>query len=133
MDEPLHHIIRAQLPWRDDPPLTECGRAPNDVAGAWTLDEARTHAAKLGQARFALVVCMTCAQTAGRWPTWERDPATLIARQARYADLDERLRRELHALALLAAAHRAEFDETVAGLADVTELRPRRQARPRGR
>lgn len=125
MTEPLDHVLRPALPWRDQNDVkTECGRA---LVGLSVLsrDAAQVKWKKQGQARAALTTCMTCLQTAQRWPSWDEDPARSLGREhlgAMWAEGDPRLNRELRAIALLIDAHREEFDATVRGLEDVGSL-----------
>ena len=98
---------------------------------------AQARARSWGQRRTALVVCMQCADTMGRWPTWDQDPASVIAREGRGYGLGHRddrrelLDRELRAIALLIEAHPDEFTATVAGLAETTQLAAARRAKRR--
>lgn len=132
MADPLDHIERPTLPWRNDPPLTECGLR-SDSYPTLTRDEFDARLKSYGQQRTALTTCMTCVQTAGRWRTWRGDPVEALGREverARYRTREDgglRLRRELLAIELLIAAHRDEFDETIAGLADTVSLDSRRK------
>ena len=120
--------------------LTECGidaaRYPT-----WTRDEAFAQLDKLGKQRFGLFVCMTCWGTAGRHSTWDVDPASCMVRHADRHTFSAkgRWRRdeavqfaaELRALGLLVAAHRDEFDETVAGILAATPLTDARASKRR--
>lgn len=127
MADPLHHIARAHLPWRQgDPGMTECGRPIEELVNGrvWSLDEAQGFQSRMGSTRFAMVVCMTCLSRAGRWTTWAQSPGGMIQRALRTSSPAEtaRLTAELRAIALLIEAHRVEFDETVAGLLAVREI-----------
>jgi hypothetical protein len=93
----------------------------------------------LGQQRAAMGICMTCWHTAQRYTgwkvkqthdeqvaafldLWERDPAEVIGRDIVYGERRERLNSELRVIGLLIEAHRNEFDEAMAGLADAATL-----------
>jgi len=120
MKEPVDHILRPHLPWREAQPITECGYDASKVK-TLTRSEYRARLKDLGQQRTAMLTCMTCASTAGRHRTWDDDPREAMAREiewegsGRWAHLDrgERLKDELIAIAELVAAHREEFDAAV--------------------
>jgi hypothetical protein len=157
LDEPkkakrLFHIVRARLPWREGPDLTECGRAVSDTAAVWTRDEAVRQFKALGQQRFALMVCMNCKDTTGRWPTWEDGPVGTVERECQRVPWGLRMgramgysqeeatdaatifERELRALAALVEAHSEEFRDMVEGLrktVDLSDLRAQREYRKR--
>lgn len=130
-DEPLHHIQRAMLPWQRHQ-LTECGLDPASYP-TWTRDEAVAQHRKLGEQRFSLFACMNCMHTASRHQTWDQNPASCMARHVQVwgmrDDQAAQIQAELRAMAALIAAHRDEFDETVAGLLNLTTLDDHRKAR----
>lgn len=120
--EPIDHILRPRLPWRDDR-LTECGL---DAQGMQNVVERGAYLQRkkeMGQQRCALFHCMTCMQTVQRWPTWAEDPRRALAREIewerpeyfRYGDpkRGDRLRRELDAIAVLLERHAEEFKSLV--------------------
>jgi hypothetical protein len=120
--EPVDHILRPSLPWRNDAAITECGF---DASKVKTLTrEEHVHRVKdLGKQRAAMMTCMTCAQTAGNYGTWEDDPRQALHREITWehggywrarTDRGERLKDELLAIAALIAAHRDEFDAHIA-------------------
>lgn len=121
MKEPVDHILRPQLPWRSSPGITECGynaeRAPT-ISRAEYFDRVKN----FGRQRTAMLTCMTCADTASRWSTWEDDPRQAMQREIawegrRSVRSDEsgcRLKDELLAVAILIEAHRDEFDAYIA-------------------
>jgi hypothetical protein len=116
MKEPVDHILRPQLPWRKDGGITECGYDASKVR-TLTRDEYFARRKELGQQRCAMMTCMTCADTAQRWGTWEDDPRKAVEREIQWEsarhwreDRGVRLRDELFAIADLIEAHRAEFD-----------------------
>lgn len=143
MKGPVHHILRARLPWRDGPDLTECGHLASEMALIWTRDEAVAQFKELGEQRMAMLTCMTCMQTANRWSTWESSPVSVMDRECGRAgwgfptsdDAENKnlLERELRALAALAAAYPEEFQATVQGLAETGDLAAKRAARQRRR
>ncbi len=152
MKEPVDHILRPQLPWRSaDSAITECG---HDAAKVKTLTrpEYLQRLQEMGQQRAALFTCMTCADTARRWGTWEDNPARALDREITWEcrgyydwsnrdDRGHRLRDELLAIAALIEAHRSEFDALISASmqrrewlqkkADL-ENRSRRSKAPRG-
>lgn len=116
MKEPVDHILRPSLPWRQDSAITECGYDASKVP-TLTRDEYVQRLKDMGQQRAAMVTCMTCGNTAARYLTWEQDPRNALEREivwegnGRYAHKDRgtRLRDELHSIAALVAAHPEEF------------------------
>ena len=122
MKEPVDHIIRPQLPWRtsEEGAITECGHDASKVK-AITRDEFLQRFKDFGRQRTALFTCMTCAETANRYGTWQDDPRIAIQRETVWErgeaywrvarnDRGDRLKRELLAIASLIEAHREEFD-----------------------
>ena len=127
MKEPVDHIARSILPWRpEESTLTECGL----VAASYptiTRDAYFARVKDLGKTRAAMLTCVTCAQTAERWKTWQDDPVDAMKRETgKYwrgqPETWEAFRRELLAIAALIAEHREEFDAHVAALAAVVKL-----------
>lgn len=121
MKEPVDHILRARLPWRspDEAPITECGYDASKVT-TLTRAEYTQRLKDYGQQRTAICTCMTCADTARRWGTWEDDPRLAIELEiqwerphgyyARPSDKrGQRMRDELVAIAALIEAHPDEF------------------------
>jgi hypothetical protein len=111
------------LPWRSDAAaITECGY---DASKVKTLTRAEyfQRLQDMGQQRAALFTCMTCADTAKRWGTWDDDPGRVLDREISWEcggyywrnrdDRGFRLRAELIAIAALIEAHRDEFDDLV--------------------
>jgi hypothetical protein len=127
---PMEHIERAPLPWRDET-LTECGLPtaghPVITRAAW-LAKLRQQ----GKQRAAFTTCMTCWDAACRNSPWNDDPVRAIDRAASDWRRKDQFAAELRAIALLVDAHRDEFREAMAGLADVGDLAARRRARRRG-
>lgn len=129
----LDHVLRAPLPWRDTK-AAECGLA--HPQRAITRDEFVARVRQQGQKRAALTTCMTCFETAQRWPAWEHDPVARLSREFKH-DVRWRprqteetvLARELRALAALVEAHRDEFDAYLAGLAHTPRLDEHRSRR----
>jgi hypothetical protein len=127
--EPVDHILRPSLPWRTEAAITECGFDASKVATI-TREEHVRRVKDLGKQRAAMMTCMTCAQTAGNYGTWEDDPRQALQREITWehggywrarTDRGERLKDELLAIAALIAAHRDEFD------AHMTETAGRRE------
>lgn len=128
----LDHVRRPDLPWRVAT-STECGRDA-DTVPCISRDELLARLADFGQARTSLTTCMTCWQTSARWKTFDQDPVDALRREVYAGRMgeEERFGAELRALAALHAAHREEFDEFLAGLAEtvsMAELRARRRRR----
>lgn len=119
MKEPVDHILRPQLPWRDGGGITECGYDASKVK-TLTREEYLTRLKDLGQQRSAMLTCMTCGDTARRWGTWEDDPRKALEREIQWEcgyyrhDRGVRLRDELNAVAEIIQAHREEFDAHIA-------------------
>ena len=120
MKEPVDHIVRPQLPWRrGEGAITECGYDASQVK-AITREEYFKRLQDMGQQRAALFTCMTCADTAKRWGTWDDNPGRALDREitwecggAYWRNRDDRgfrLRDELSVIAALIEAHRDEFD-----------------------
>jgi hypothetical protein len=119
MKEPVDHILRPSLPWRSEPSITECGYDASKVK-TLTRAEFLQRLKDYGKQRTALLMCMTCADTASRWGTWDDDPRKALNREIEWEtrgswynhhgdDRGLRLRDELQAIAGLIAAHRDEF------------------------
>lgn len=119
MKDPVDHILRPQLPWRSDAGITECGL---NASKAPTLTRADYFARlkDMGQQRTAILTCMTCANTASRWGTWDDDPRKALDREIAWEgasgrhERGVRLQDELFAIAALIDAHRDEFDTHIA-------------------
>jgi hypothetical protein len=119
--EPVDHIIRPLLPWRtDEGAITECGYDASKVK-ALTREAYIARLKEFGRQRTAMLTCMTCAETATRWGTWETDPRAALGREIEWErggqywarprdDRGHRLADELAAIAALIEAHRDEFD-----------------------
>jgi len=121
MKEPVDHILRPSLPWRTDGGITECGYDASKVK-AVTRAEFFQRVKDLGQQRTAMLTCMTCADTARRWKTWEEDPRQALEREINWerggayrdrTDRGERLKDELIAIATLIETHSDEFTTVV--------------------
>jgi hypothetical protein len=122
--EPVDHILRPQLPWRTgEGAITECGYDASQVKTI-TREEYFKRLQDMGQQRTSLFTCMTCADTAKRWGTWDDDPGRALDREITWEcggsywhsrnDRGFRLRDELMAIASLIESHREEFDELAA-------------------
>jgi hypothetical protein len=121
MKEPVDHIIRPQLPWRGgEAAITECGYDAGKVK-AVTREEHFGRLKDLGRQRTAMITCMTCMDTAARWPTWEDDPRKALEREITWEcglygyrdDRGTRLLDELLAIAKLVGMHREKFLELI--------------------
>jgi hypothetical protein len=131
LSAPVTHIVRPSPPWREDQGLTECGLASENVGERlWTRDQLRDAARNLGAQRLSMQCCMTCLNTAQRWPSWDQDPVEALGREI-HGRTAELFRQELWAIAALVDAHREEFDNFITGLADAPSLADQRQRRRR--
>jgi hypothetical protein len=121
MKDPVDHILRPVLPWREASAITECGYDATKVKTI-SREEYFAREKELGRQRTAMLTCMTCASTAGRWGAWEDDPRQAIEREVtwegsgRWAreDRGHRLLDELNAISRLIETHRSDFDQFVA-------------------
>lgn len=126
MKEPVDHIARAHLPWREASAVTECGY---DATKVKTISRAEYFQRRkdMGQQRCALLTCMTCSNTVDRWATWEDDPRKALGREIEWEagwsrdKRGTRLRDELTAIAALVDAHKDDF------LASVDAIEKRRE------
>lgn len=130
-DEPLTHILRPGLPWRVEG-RTECG-----LDGAhrpvMTRDEFGVRLKRLGMQRMAYLTCMTCYDTARRWPTFAEDPARAMGRESYMGrGTDDAFRDELRALAALVERHPDEFASLLGGIGQTVRLADHVR-RPKGR
>jgi|SRR5580765_2113874 hypothetical protein len=119
MKEPVDHVLRPRLPWRDEAAITECGYDASKVK-TLTRPEYFQRLKDFGGQRTAMLTCMTCADTAARWGTWDDDPRRALDREiaweGRYRAREDRacrLQDELVAIAALIEAHREEFETLV--------------------
>jgi hypothetical protein len=119
--EPVDHILRPQLPWRkDDSAITECGYDASKVK-TLSRDEYFARAKEMGAQRCALFTCMTCADTARRWGSWDDDPRKALERAINWEcgwgytrdNRGDRLKHELLAIADLIDLHLQEFHHLV--------------------
>lgn len=137
-DTRLNHIARTSLPWRDAD-RTICGQPVNQYADGVVINlrDAHAMARRLGQQRFALVICMTCANNANRWTEWDANPLGRMEREVTgggFRKIDPVIVAELRAMAALIAAHRDEFDDIVRSYVEgdvvtIGDLRSKRNAR----
>lgn len=139
-DADLHHICRTSLPWRDAT-RTVCGKQISQYRPDLVINLADAHAMqrRLGQQRFALTICMTCAHNVGHWAEWDANPIKRFQREINGNGMgsdrnDDQVEHELRAIAALIERHRQEFDDMVAALSDgsvvtMEQLRRSRQAK----
>lgn len=134
--EPLAHILRPPLPWRDPADEdTECGHKSSEFARVLTGAEAISKIKAEGKRRASLDMCMTCIDTLSRWSisrqmgmavegdhavmsTFDDDPMRRLQREftnRRRDDGDDRMNKELRAMAYLVERHRDEFDAIMDG------------------
>lgn len=138
--EALTHITRTGLPWRAAD-RTVCGKPISQYPAQLVINlaDAQAMQRRLGQQRFALAICMTCAHNVGHWAEWDANPVMRFQREVNGNGMgrdrhDELIERELRAIAALIAAHRDEFDDMVTALADgsvvtMQQLRRQRQTK----
>lgn len=131
----LEHIVRHNLPWRDDTDaLTECGR-PAENFPTITRDELIARIRRLGRKRTAFTVCITCAERTQYAKPWDVAPEDVLSREIQRRQPDQ-LRRELAAITTLIANHPDEFQALLTGLAGIPSLAEHRRTRhvggPRG-
>jgi hypothetical protein len=155
---PLDHLARTPLPWRGAEDYTECGRLISDIGPERIITRAqlKTRINELGQKRAAFETCMTCVDTANRWPDdplevlhrevtavhhlhqwtphpqyWTRRPEGERQRYDRDRARYLRFVREYEAITALIEAHREEFDsfvEDVEGTVSLADRRAKRKA-----
>jgi len=117
--------------------ITECGY---DASKVKTLTRADffQRLKDYGQQRMAMLTCMTCADTARRWKTWDEDPRMAIQREIDWErggsyrgreDRGQRLKDELLAIASLIETHQEEFIAAVTGIEQRREWNERKAAR----
>lgn len=128
MKEPVDHILRPRLPWRSpaEPAITECGYDASKVK-VIGRNGYKNRLAELGQQRSAMFTCMTCADAAKRWPTWDEDPRQALEREITWEGgrwnrgRGHRLLDELRAIAALIESRQDEY------AALLTNIEQRRQ------
>lgn len=125
MKEPVDHVLRPSLPWREsEDSITECGF---NAANVKTLSRPELFARRkeLGLQRTSMTTCMTCMNTAERHGTWSEDPRPALLREIIWeygdgfrarSDRGDRLKNELLAIAQIIESHRDEFDAAVLAL-----------------
>ena len=134
MKEPVDHIERPRLPWRspDEPAVTECGYDASKVK-TLTRDEFFARLKDYGKQRTALLTCMTCVDTARRWPTWDDEPRKAMEREIswevgwRRRKNGHRLKDELLAIETLIANNREEFDDLLTAMRERQEWLERKK------
>ena len=121
MGEPRTHVLRPPIPWRDSERRTECGLDPERIHPDYVIerDELVRRMKRDGQQRTYVLTCVTCLNTANRWPTWEQSPSGFMGRLVNppMGQRDEeraRVDAELRAMVELVGRHRALFGELVA-------------------
>lgn len=129
MKEPVDHVLRPRLPWRDsEGAITECGCDATKVK-TLTREEFSARLKEMGPLRTAVLTCMTCSDTARRWADWAVDPRHALQREIEWEtrgrwshdDGRRRLFFELKAIEIVISAHRDEFEHEVAKLQGTAE------------
>lgn len=138
--EPLAHIARSVLPWRESEDNdTECGKRVSQFAKVITWDEAIALVNKHGRTRAVFLLCVTCVETTRRYgfrtaagqTTFAGEPTERLARE--FGKRREQTDGELRAMAELVRRYPEEFADLVAGrVVTIEELR-RQQNPPRRR
>lgn len=128
---PPEHVVRVYPPWRDVPLQTECG-CPVDDDNALSAEDFYRKIREYGETRARHLFCTGCWNRAHAYSqkeprNWDVDPIAVVSHDlTRYHQADDSERelqtRELRVLALLAEAHRAEFDDAMASLADMPDV-----------
>ena len=113
--EPLDHILRPALPWRESSTLTECGYTASKVKTI-SRDDFHHRLREYGIKRTAMLTCMTCSDAAKRWGTWSDDPRQAVGREITWEVLripsrGTALLDDLKAIAALIDDHPDEFRE----------------------
>lgn len=112
--------------------MTECGHDVAEFAVVLTRDELVCKVRDQGMQRAGLSTCMTCLSTAQRWPTFVQDPVRAMGRVTYMGRRgDDRVRRELLAVAELVERHRAEYlalVESIGATTDIGVARAKRRA-----
>lgn len=137
MKEPVDHILRPRLPWRDqnEPAITECGYSSASVKTI-TREQYAARYKELGMQRCAMTTCMTCADTSKRWETWEQDPRQAVGREVEWEcnkwrrERSCQLKDELESLADLAANHASEFAELIRKRRERRDWNAKKEAKP---
>lgn len=142
MKDPVDHIERPRLPWRsaDEPSITECGLNSVKVK-TLTRSEYFRRLKEFGQQRTALMTCMTCADTAKRWKTWEECPRGAVQREIEWegigyyrsfrTDRGTRMLDELRAIALLIERYPEDFARLLHDVRNTIDLKAEREKRAR--
>ena len=117
MKEPVDHILRPCLPWRDVSAVTECGYDASKVKTI-SREEFVARLEEFGIQRTALFTCMNCSYAAKRWGSWEDDPRQALAREIDWENPRTRgrgtqLLDELKAIFGFIKAHPDEFKTLV--------------------
>ncbi len=118
MKEPVDHIMRPRLPWREgEVGITECGFDASKVK-TLTRDGFFARKKEIGSRRSAMLTCITCSDTAERHGDWKSDPRMAMQREITWEhgggyyackDRGERLKNELLAIEELIKSHHDEF------------------------
>ena len=118
---PIFHIIRDGLPWRDEGPMTECGRRRQPHLMTWDDFLLKTPLLERREIPDGALTCQTCAECTGpyvlggpkrqRW-SWKINPTAVVRRYtpSNQYDADTMSNIEYWAIADLIAAHRDEFE-----------------------
>ena len=80
-NEPLDHILRSPLPWRDQH-LTECGRAADKVGSTIDATQLAERIKTDGKTRTVYTVCMACWRTFGWTERWGNHPVGALYRES---------------------------------------------------
>jgi hypothetical protein len=134
MPETTEHVLRAQLPWRTELQLTECGLSAAGSLAVITADRLHEVIKRIGVERARWQTCITCWQTASRHRVdWNQDPVKVMCREAEWAraygpgqirnhPAAELFRNELYAIAELVRRYPDEFAGIRDGLTEIPRI-----------
>lgn len=126
------HIVRVRLPWNTTD-RTECGKDPEQFRRVVSRGEAVRRWKEVGATRARYEFCMTCVDTANRWPSFNDDPVEASKRGATWrTGHDDLTSAELRAVALVLDSHRDEFEAVVGDLLSVAPIRGAGQSHSSG-
>ncbi|MET0698969.1 MAG: hypothetical protein ABWY93_04835 [Mycobacterium sp.] len=126
-EQPRDHVRRPDLPWRTAT-LTECGLQAATVKSCIDNAELQARVRVDGKRRTAYSTCITCLETAARWPAFAEDPVQALSREVYAMRGNPQLAAELRALAALAGKYHDEFEDFLNGLQATVSLSDRRRA-----
>lgn len=125
-NEPPDHVLRTPLPWRQDSPLTECGREAGEMKSVIGAAELRRRIERHGDRGAAQLVCRVCLERALHASKWAEDPVGVLGREIQRVGWNTagraQLASELQAINALIQEHRSDFDAYLAAVAATVDL-----------